>query len=179
MNERQAAALCIAPAGADELDAACAVIAACREALEAQGLFQWDARYPGRAFFRDAIAQGHLFALFEQARIVGVVVMDVRQPPEWAPVTWVAATGFLVIHAFAIAPHAQGRGYAKELLAFCERYAAEHHHTSIHLDVFPENTLALQFYERHGYSLRGEVRFASKPAGHQQYRCYEKLLPRG
>lgn len=177
MNGRHAATLRVAPANTHDLDAAFAVIAACREALDAQGLFQWDPRYPDRPFFRDAIAKGRLFALFEQLRIVGVVVLDEWQPPEWGPVAWVAATGFLVIHAFAIEPRVQGRGYAKVLLAFCERFAAEQHRTSIHLDVFPENTAAVRFYERHGYSLRGEVRFDSKPVGHQQYRCYEKLIP--
>jgi len=161
----------------DNLDAACAVIAECQEALAAQGLFQWDAQYPSRSFFREAIAAGHLHVLFDGDDIAGLAVLDGSQPPEWAAATWNHQDGpFLVIHAFAVSPRVQRRGHGGFLLAFCEDAARARGCRSIRIDAFSENAGALRFWEQHGYRFRGEVRFASKPAGHQRYYCYEKSL---
>lgn len=166
-------------ASLNELDDACAVIRECRQALESRGLLQWDGRYPSRSFFQEAVASGQLFLLSDEGQISGVVVLDERQAPEWSSVDWAGQDGTaLVIHAFAISPHVQGRGHGKALLEFCEGFAKTGNYASIRLDAFSENTCALRFYERHGYSFRGAVRFAFKPKGHQQYHCYEKsLLP--
>ena len=82
----------------------------------------------------------------------------------------------MVIHAFAISPAMQGLSQGKYLLAFCEDVAKKRGCNSIRIDVFSENSASLKFWERSGYSFRGEIRFASKPAGHQRYFCYEKSL---
>lgn len=140
---------------------------------------QWDARYPSRSFFRAAIAAGNLFVLFDEKEIRGLAVLDGDQPPEWSSADWVCRNGsFMVIHAFAISPDVQGRGHGKYLLAFCEDVAMKRGCSSIRIDAFSENSRALKFWERSGYSFRGEIRFASKPADHQSYFCYEKLLAR-
>jgi ribosomal protein S18 acetylase RimI-like enzyme len=113
----------------------------------------------------------------DEERVKGVVILNEWQPPEWNAAAWrEKEPGFIVIHAFAIAPHIQGHGHGRALLNFCENFAWKSNYTSIRLDAFSENSTALKFYERHGYSFRGKVRFASKPAGHQQYYCYEKSL---
>ncbi|HKR43032.1 MAG TPA: GNAT family N-acetyltransferase [Paraburkholderia sp.] len=167
----------IAAASENDLDAAFAIIVACREALEAQGLLQWDAQYPSRAFFAEAIAQRNLFVLRNGDRIEGVVVLNEWQPPEWSAADWHEQEAHpLVVHAFAIAPQIQGHGHGRALLTFCEDFARDQGYTSIRLDAFPENAIALRFYERHGYVFRGAIHFASKPVGHQEYFCYEKAL---
>ena len=164
-------------AGPDDLDASCKVIDACRNALETQGLLQWDAQYPSRSFFGEAMVAGNLFGLSDAGTIGGVAVLDASQPPEWSSAAWSHQEGaFLVIHAFAIAPHLQGRGHGEFLLAFCEDVARRRGCRSIRIDAFSENSGVLRFWKRHGYGFRGEVRFASKPAGHQRYYCYEKSL---
>lgn len=167
----------VAAAGPDDFDAAWAIIGACRAALEARGLPQWNDEYPSRAFFRQALAAGNLFVLSDGGGISGVAVLDGSQPPEWSAAAWEHRDGpFLVIHAFAIAPGKQAGGYGNSLLMFCEGVARKRGCESIRIDAFSENAGALRFWERHGYRFRGEVRFASKPAGHQRYRCYEKSL---
>lgn len=167
----------VAAATASVLDDSYAVVAECRLALAAQGIFQWDEQYPGYAFFKKAIAAGTLFALSDRGRIRGVAVLNESEAPEWRAVAWEDVAGHpLAIHALAIAPSVQGRGYGRTLLTFCEQFAIDSRHTSIRLDAFSENRVALSLYERHGYQQRGSVRFASKPLGHQRYCCYEKLL---
>lgn len=166
-----------AAADPDDLDAACAVIGECRKALEARGLLQWDAEYPGRGFFQEALTAGNLFVLSDAEGISGVAVLDGFQPPEWSSAAWNHRDGpFLVIHAFAVAPRVQRCGHGKLLLACCEDVARKRGCGSIRIDAFSENSGALRFWEQHGYRFRGEVRFASKPAGHQRYYCYEKSL---
>lgn len=166
-------------AGPDDLDAAWTVIDDCRCALEARGLPQWTAEYPNRTFFGEALAAGNLFVLSDGDDIAGVAVLDGCQPPEWSSTAWEHRDApFQVLHAFAIAPRAQRGGYGKSLLAFCEDVARERDAKSVRIDAFSENAGALRFWERHGYRFRGEVRFASKPPGHQCYFCYEKLLRR-
>jgi len=167
----------IAEASANDLDPAYSVLLECRRSLEAQGLMQWDPQYPSRSFFSDAIATKSLFAFTDNGRICGVVVLNESQPPEWSAAAWhVQEPPFLVIHAFAIYPQLQGRGYGKHLLRFCETLARERSYTSIRLDAFSENSAALRFYEQQGYVFTGEVQFASKPVNHQRYCCYEKSL---
>lgn len=159
------------------LNAAYSILLECNRALEAQGLMQWDSQYPSRAFFGDAITDKSLFALSDNRRMCGVVVLNESQPPEWSAAAWhIQEPPFLVIHAFAIAPNLQGRGLGQHLLHFCEARATERNYTSIRLDAFSENSAAVRFYEHQGYVFRGEVQFASKPPGHQRYYCYEKAV---
>lgn len=153
------------------------VIGQCREMLTAQGILQWDAAYPNRAFFQQATDDGTLFVLMEAEVVRGVVVLDQWQPPEWDAINWGPSTGrCLVPHALAVAPVIQGRGYGTTLLAFCEAFAGAGGYESIRLDAYSGNDAALRLYERHGYSLRGEIALTVKPEGHERYLCYEKLL---
>lgn len=167
----------IVEAGPADIGDICAVLLDCRLDLEARSLLQWDAHYPSRSFVSDAVARKTQFVFFDGGRIDGVVVLDEVQVPEWRTVTWgVQAPPFLVVHTLAIAPRCQGRGYGGRLLRFGETMASEHGYSSIRLDVSSENVEALRFYERQGYVLCGQVRFAFKPIGHQVYFCYEKPL---
>lgn len=162
-----------------DVEAICAIIAECRRALEAQDILQWDDQYPSRSFFQAAITAGNLFALREDGGVVGIAVLDDWQPPEWSTAAWRHRDeSFQVIHAFAIAPRIQRRGHGTFLLNFCEDSARAHGCASVRLDAFSENVGSLRFYERHGYRFCGEVRFASKPSGHQRYFCYQKSLVR-
>lgn len=170
----------IAEASADELGAAWAVLVACRQALEAQGLRQWSPDYPSEAFFSAAIVERSLFLLRDASRVLGVVVLNQAQPAEWCRVAWRdRRRPFLVVHALAVRPQSQGRGCGRRLLRFCEDSAQARGYASLRLDAFSENLKSLVLYEHQGYRFRGEVRFSSKPPGHQRYRCYEKALVPG
>jgi ribosomal protein S18 acetylase RimI-like enzyme len=169
----------IARATVEQIDAVEAVVAQCREELEARDILQWDALYPDRAFFEQACAADHLFVLTEAEAVTGVVVLDERQAREWDTVVWQEGPGpYLVVHALAVLPSSQGKGYGSALLAFCEAFAMAEGYGSVRLDAFSENAAALRFYERHGYALQGAIDLAFKPVGHRRYCCYEKRLTR-
>ena len=163
----------------EEIGAVEELVVQCREVLTASGILQWDAEYPSRLFFQQAVAAGHLFVLTDEGVILGVVVLDEWQAAEWTTVTWHNQSGqFLVVHSLAVLPSAQGRGYGAALLSRCESFAQENGYTSMRLDAFSGNAAALRFYERHGYNFRGAIDLTFKPTGHRQYYCYEKVMKR-
>jgi ribosomal protein S18 acetylase RimI-like enzyme len=164
-------------ATAEQIDAIENVIVQCRDELAARGILQWDAQYPNRAFFEQTLADGHLFVLTEDGHIKGVVVLDESQAHEWNSVVWQDGPGpNLVVHSLAVLPASQGKGYGATLLGFCEAFARAEGYASVRLDAFSGNAAALRFYDRHGYTLQGEIDLEFKPVGHQRYLCYEKRL---
>jgi ribosomal-protein-alanine N-acetyltransferase len=164
-------------ATAEQIDTVNGVVTQCREALTERGILQWDAQYPSRAFFEQAVERGRLFVLTEPGVIHGVVVLDEGQPPGWDTVAWQETTGpFLVIHSFAVPPCVQGRGYGTTLLDFCEAFASKSGYSSIRLDAFGGNASALRFYEKRGYLFRGVILYSFKPEGRQRFHCFEKSL---
>ncbi len=161
----------------DHLDPLSNLIERVINSLMGQGIFQWDATYPNRAFLCQAISDGNLFVYVDDGNLIGCVVLDEWQAPEWSGIEWeVSESPVLVIHALAIEPLWQGRGCGSALLQACERLAVENGYGCIRLDTFKGNAAAKQFYERHGYQYRGAVQYRSKPIGHQTYLCYEKII---
>lgn len=170
----------ISPAREEQLEAAFSVIVRSRDALDARGILQWDPAYPDRLFLQQSIADGSLFILADEEGIQGVVVLNETQLPEWSTAAWQDRDGrALVIHALAITPECQGRGYGRALMRFSEALARARGYTSTRLDAFSGNENTVRFYERDGYILRGEVRLVQKRPGHQQYYCFEKSLVQG
>jgi len=154
-----------------------ALIAACSQDLREQELFQWDESYPNRVFFQEAIAEGHAHVLWVQNRIAGLVVLDEWQHSSWEAIAWEpAGSRALVVHSFAIHPHFQGQRLGSALLECCEAWAVSHGFDTLRLDVFAENQAAIRLYQRHGYRLQGRIVVPGKPAGHQDYDCYQKRI---
>jgi ribosomal protein S18 acetylase RimI-like enzyme len=164
-------------ANLDQFNEVAELVQRATEALASQGIFQWDEDYPNRAFILEAITDGNLYAFIIDGDIIGSVVLDEWQSPEWDAVPW-QPTGLpvLVIHALVIDPLLQGHGYGSALLCACEQLAAEHGYGSLRLDVFEGNPVARALYERHAYQRCGQIQIHSKPSGHQTYICYEKFL---
>ncbi len=164
-------------AGVEQIEAVYDIIDQCRNELTARGILQWDAHYPNRVFFEKAVTDSTLFVLREDEAVTGIVVLDECQASEWNTVRWQKGTGaILVVHSLAVLPAAQGRGYGTALLGFCETFARKAGYARLRLDAYSGNAAALRFYERHGYTLQGEIELTFKPAGHRRYCCYEKLL---
>lgn len=166
-----------ARAGAEQINAVEDLVNQCRDDLMARNIFQWDARYPNRAYFEQTLAAESLFVLTDADCVIGVVVLDEGQAPEWSAVDWQEGAGpILVVHSFAVLPSSQGKGYGATMLRCCEAFARNAGYRSVRLDAFSENEAALRFYVRHGYRFQGAIEFAFKPVGHQGYYCYEKRL---
>lgn len=140
-------------------------------------IFQWDDQYPNKQYFEWVIKEKEMFVYRKEDQVLGAIVLNEWQLPEWEEVKWSKRNGkVLVIHAFCVHPDIQGGGYGGKLLQFAEELAKEKGFVGIRLDAFSGNPRALKFYETRGFMKKGEIFISSKPLGHETYYCYEKLF---
>ncbi|WP_214756634.1 MULTISPECIES: GNAT family N-acetyltransferase [unclassified Exiguobacterium] len=165
----------IALAKPSDVDAIERLYLACKDDLLARQIFQWDDTYPNRAYFEECIKDDSVYIMKDGEELLGVVVLDEWQSPEWEAIDWCHARP-LVIHSLMVHPERQGQGSGKAMLRASEQLAKAEGYTSIRLDSFSGNEAACNFYKRHGYVERGSVHFDSKPKGHERYICFEKAL---
>jgi ribosomal protein S18 acetylase RimI-like enzyme len=148
---------------------------ACTKHLLAQEIMQWDDAYPTREHISYHINKGECIILVEEGAIVGSVVLNEWQTPEWELVHW-KLTNPLVIHMLCVSPMSQNGGYGKRLLDYSEKVADMEGYHSIRLDSFSQNEKSLAFYEKNGYKKIGEITFANKAPEHNTYICFEKAI---
>ncbi|MBK5432642.1 GNAT family N-acetyltransferase [Bacillus mycoides] len=150
---------------------------ACKELLLQNKIYQWDDSYPTREHISYHLEQDELYCLFQDQVLVGAVVLNEAESPEYKLIDWSETDGhFLIVHSFVIHPLAQGKGYSKVLLSFWENEATQNTYTGIRLDCFTGNPVSLSLYEKNNYICRGAVYFKSKQPPHNWYNCYEKIL---
>jgi ribosomal protein S18 acetylase RimI-like enzyme len=63
----------------------------------------------------------------------------------------------LYLGMLTVAPHLQGAGIGKHLLAYADAYARQEHLPCIYMTVFSVRGELIAWYERHGYVLTGET----------------------
>jgi len=149
----------------------------CTDYMNQNAIYQWDDKYPNSEMYKICIEDEELFLFTVNNKVVGSVVLDEFQSEEWSALKWKYNEGSqLVIHALAIDPAAQGKGYGQKALELCEGYAINSNYNLMRLDAFSENQVALKLYEKNGYRKVGTIVFDSKPVNHQEYHCYEKKL---
>jgi len=117
------------------------------------------------------IERQHMVVVEVEGRVVGLMVMNEEQSPEYADVSWKYSGRVLVIHRLTIDPANQRRGLAMRLVEFAEEVAAAKKYGCIRLDAFTKYTAASTLYEKHGYKNAGKVRFRKG-----EFFCYEKEL---
>ncbi|WP_066309021.1 GNAT family N-acetyltransferase [Bacillus sp. FJAT-29814] len=147
----------------------------CRDHLLENGILQWDDHYPNKEYFQECIEDQVLLVLLEKEEMIGHVVLNDWHSEEWAPIPWTGSRP-LVIHSLMINPQVQDKGLGTNFVKLCECFAVEQGYKSIRLDAFSGNVKAIHLYEKLGYQKRGSVFFDSKPEGHQEYICFEKVL---
>lgn len=155
------------------LDAVVLLLRDCVAAMRAEGIDQWDEIYPSRETLSSDIREGTLhLAYSDAATLVGAMVLNEHQNPEYAQVPWAFQDGRVaVVHRLMVAPSSQRKGIARWLMAFTEDRARELGYDAIRLDAFSENPRALRLYQDLGYHDAGSVTFRKG-----LFRCFEKRL---
>lgn len=160
----------------EELDAILELTRSCGKHMRENGIDQWDENYPDRGSLERDIANKTLFAYRKGGDILGIVVLNETQDPEYAEMNW-STSEFnrnLVVHRLAVSPDQQGKGIARKIMDFAEEWALENNFDAIRLDTFSQNPRNQRFYKKRGYSEVGSV-FLSYKKKHP-YFCYELLL---
>ena len=165
--------LSIARASEHDVDRVMTLIAACIADMRKAGIEQWDDVYPDRPTLLQDARDGTLYLASVAAEpLVGVLVVNSVQSPEYSDVSWtIPGARIAVVHRLMIDPRYQRRGLARELMRFAEERAAALGCDCVRLDAYSKNPGALQLYDRLGYHDAGSVTFRKGV-----FRCFEKKL---
>ena len=150
------------------------LIAKCVQVMQAGGSDQWNESYPNREVIGLDIECGTLYVYIDNEAIAGIIVLDENQAEQYGEIRWSQEQGrHLIMHRLAVHPEVQGKGIARKLTAFAEEHAVNCGYSSIRLDTYMKNTIALSLYPRLGYERRGEVSFPGRTAN---FPVFEKVL---
>lgn len=158
----------------EELDRVWELVRAAVAKMNAGGSFQWGEDYPTREDFAGPLAAGELCAACDEADgILGVVVLNTWEEPEYSGLEWSVPGPALVIHKMAVDPAAQGRGVAGTLFRFAEETARRRGLRSLRGDTYTENKTMQHLFRRFGFRQVGEVHFTGRPLA---FPVYERVL---
>ncbi|MGB1517660.1 MAG: GNAT family N-acetyltransferase [Crocinitomicaceae bacterium] len=131
----------------------------CAADLISKGISQWDENYPDLNTIQMDIQRGELFKYTIENTIVGIIVLNENQDPEYVGLNWItpASSRNLVVHRLAVHPEHQGKGIARQLMDFGEEKAKQEGYDSIRLDTFTQNKRNQKFYDNRGYQRTGVV----------------------
>ncbi|MCR9174052.1 MAG: GNAT family N-acetyltransferase [bacterium] len=160
----------------EELEAILELTRACGRHMRENGIDQWDENYPNLESLSRDIASETLFAYRENGEILGIIVLNETQDPEYAEVNWSTQESDrnIVVHRLAVSPQHQGKGIARKIMDFAEGWARENGFDAIRLDTYSQNPRNQRFYKKRGYTELGSVYLSYKKE--HPYFCYELLL---
>lgn len=135
--------------------------------------------YPSVETARQVLEAGTLYVGEEDGALWGAVNLNGIQLPEYDQIPWTipaerAQVG--VIHTLCIHPARSGKGYARQMVAFCEKTARAQGKAVIRLDTWEGNVPANQMYPALGYRFAGGTEFFFQGYIHEILNCYEKAL---
>ena len=136
-------------------------------------------KYPTEDTARQALEAGTLYVGETGGILWGVVNLNGIQLPEYDAIPWslpAREDQVGVIHTLCIHPAQSGRGYARQMVAFCEAEARRQGKTVIRLDTWEHNDPANRLYPSLGYRFAGATEFFFMGFVHEILNCYEKSL---
>lgn len=72
----------------NDLQNICSLVAAAIETMEEQGIHQWDKVYPTREDFANDIANGTLYTVTEESRLIAIYTISTEYDPEYLNAEW-------------------------------------------------------------------------------------------
>ena len=135
--------------------------------------------YPTVDTARQILEAGTLYVGEDGGMVWGAVNLNGIQLPEYDLIPWKISAEreqVGVIHTLSIHPAMSGRGYARQMMAFCEEESRRQGKTVIRLDTWEGNLPANRLYPSLGYSFAGAAEFFFQGVIHEVLNCYEKSL---
>jgi len=165
----------IRPAKIFEIKDILAITQACAQKMQENGIFQWNEHYPSDAAFKKDVEREELYAVEENGKILGAIVISTFMDEEYVPIKWLTPNGkSTYIHRLCVHPEQQGKGLAQQLMDYAEGYSRDNGFLSVRLDTFSQNQRNQRFYEQRGYQKLGDI-FFPKQSEHP-FHCYELVL---
>jgi len=159
-----------------EIEAILALTKACGKHMRDNGIDQWDENYPDYDSLLNDLKTETLFTYREGNEILGIIVLNSSQDEEYSAMNWSTSEDDrnIVVHRLAVHPEHQGKGIARSIMDFAEKWAADNNYDAIRLDTFSQNPRNQKFYTNRGYTELGSVYLKYKKD--HPYFCYEMLL---
>lgn len=138
-----------------------------------------NAVYPSEAMIAAAIAEKGQLIGIEEDRIVAACIISHQCSETYSTVKWqvdAAEDEVWVLHALRVAPEAEGRGYAKQLLAHLIDLAPRRGQKAIRLDVM-EGYSVERLYRQLGFRYIDTVEILYEDIGFpKRFRLLEKVV---
>ena len=148
------------PAEASELKEITELYLGSIKHLTEQGINQWDEIYPNETVLAGDIMNREMYVLTEESRILSCVVLNEAQDIKYQTGDWKHREGrIIVIHRLCVNHNFQGRGLGRTTMEYAERLIKATGYASIRLDVFSDNYISRNLYEKLGYTYTGMVTF--------------------
>lgn len=152
-----------------------AITKACTAHMAENGIFQWNEHYPSKKAFENDIERENLYVIEKNGRIIGTIVISIDMDDVYSQIDWLTPDeDNIYIHRLAIHPDFQGKGFARQLMDFAEKYARQNGCVSVRLDTFSQNKRNQEFYAKRGYQKLGDIIF-QKQSEHP-FHGYELVL---
>lgn len=140
---------------------------------KADGSEQWQDGYPNIGVIQRDIEKEVGFVLTEDDNIIGYSAVMINDEPAYEKIVgqWLTNIDFVVFHRVAISEKHLGKGFAKMILGFIEKFALDHKIYSIKADTNFDNLSMLHIFEKLNYHFCGEVYFRGVAR-----KAFEKVL---
>ena len=146
----------------------------CVEGMIENGIDQWDKKYPNKEIILSDLKSQTYFILEENNIILGGINIDKKQDNTYLTMPWKDTNGsFLVVHRLAVKKDLWKQKIGLKLMRFVEELAKRKQLTSIRLDTYSNNPIAINFYKKLNYNFIGEIYL--KPNKNEYY-CFEKII---
>ncbi|WP_411680047.1 N-acetyltransferase family protein [Clostridium thailandense] len=135
--------------------------------------------YPTVDYAKSTIDNNTMFVGENENGIYGCVVLNSIQPKEYENVSWVTKakpSEVMVIHTLCIRPSESGKGKARIIIEFSEKYAKDQGYKVIRLDTYEGNIPAATLYPKVGYIYVGTTKFHFQKVIWENLKCFEKSL---
>ncbi len=135
--------------------------------------------YPTRETAERALADGELYVMESDGKIVASARLNGVQDPAYARCVWqydAPPEQVFVLHTLTVDPDCAGGGIGREFLQFYEAMAASLGKPYLRMDTNVHNLPARTFYGRHGYREAGVVPCEFNGLADIDLVCLEKRL---
>ncbi len=157
----------------EDIDSIMSIVGQVVAEMAAYGNFQWTSQYPTAHRFQQDIQNQSLFVAAKNRAVLGFIVVDRIEPPEYASVTWNREGPACVIHRFAVRGGARRHGIASSLEAHACELARQSSAHYLRTDTNSSNQAMQGFLKSRNYRYTGDV-FFSKCTN--AFYCYDKSL---
>ena len=144
-----------------------------RDKLFSEKIFQWDERYPRPEMIKNDLENGYTSLVKDKGNIVAFFTSNsICEDDVHDHIFWLNNdNSWIILHRLCVEPSLQANGIGQKILELFERESKNKGFSSIRIDVFSTNQVAIHIYEKYGYTRVGEA-----VCERGSFYIYEKIL---